>query len=277
MRIKEIVREAILEDIGRGDLFTLVSDRRQVEAKVIAKEDGILAGKIYVKELGLMEHLEIEFLKYDGNTIKKGEIICYVRGSVDRVLMYERVILNMMQHCSGIATNTAEFVKLVKGYDIKLLDTRKTRPGLRVMEKYAVRCGGGTNHRLGLDDCLMLKDTHLAAIDDLALFVTQARKRIPYTSKIEVECESVEATHEAMQAGADLVMCDNMSPTEISEVVTYRNEHYKHVLLEASGNITKENITDYAGTGIDAISSGSLIHKAIWLDFSMRIEDTKTK
>ena len=276
MRIKEIVREAILEDIGRGDLFTLVSDRRQVEAKVIAKEDGILAGKIYVKELGLMEHLEIEFLKYDGNTIKKGDIICYVRGSVDRVLMYERVILNMLQHCSGIASNTAAFVALVKDYDIKLLDTRKTRPGLRVMEKYAVRCGGGTNHRLGLDDCLMLKDTHLAAIDDLALFVKQARKRIPYTSKIEVECESVEATHEAMQAGADLVMCDNMSPKEIREVVHYRDAHYTHVLLEASGNITQENILEYASTGIDAISSGSLIHKAVWLDFSMRIEDTKT-
>ncbi len=275
MRIKEIVREAILEDIGRGDLFTLVSDRRQVEAKVIAKEDGILAGKIYVKELGLMEHLEIEFLKYDGNTIKKGDIICYVRGSVDRVLMYERVILNMLQHCSGIASNTAAFVALVKDYDIKLLDTRKTRPGLRVMEKYAVRCGGGTNHRLGLDDCLMLKDTHLAAIDDLALFVKQARKRIPYTSKIEVECESVEATHEAMQAGADLVMCDNMSPKEIREVVHYRDAHYTHVLLEASGNITQENILEYASTGIDAISSGSLIHKAVWLDFSMRIEDTK--
>ena len=274
MRIKEIVREAILEDIGRGDLFTLVSDRRQVEAKVIAKEDGVLAGKMYVKELGIMEHLEIEFLTYDGNAIKKGDVICYVRGSVDRVLMYERVILNMMQHCSGIATNTAEFVKLVKGHDIKLLDTRKTRPGLRVMEKYAVRCGGGTNHRLGLDDCLMLKDTHLAAIDDLALFVTQARKRIPYTSKIEVECESVTAAKEAMEAKADLVMCDNMSPDEICEVVAFRNENFSHVLLEASGNITKENILDYASTGINAISSGSLIHQAIWLDFSMRIEET---
>ncbi len=274
MRIKEIVREAILEDIGRGDLFTLVSDRRQVEAKVIAKEDGVFAGKMYVKELGLMEHLEIEFLRYDGNTIQKGDTICYVRGSVDKVLMYERVILNMMQHCSGIATNTAEFVKLVKGYDVKLLDTRKTRPGLRVMEKYAVRCGGGTNHRLGLDDCLMLKDTHLAAIDDLELFIKQARKRIPYTSRIEVECESVQAAKDAMMAGANLIMCDNMSPEGIKEVVVYKNEHYAHVLVEASGNITKENITDYAGTGIDAISSGSLIHKAIWLDFSMRIEET---
>jgi nicotinate-nucleotide pyrophosphorylase (carboxylating) len=272
VRIKEIVREAILEDIGRGDLFSLVSDHRVVEAKVIAKEDGVLAGKMYVKELGIMEHIEIEFLKYDGNTIKKGEVICYVRGEVERVLMYERVILNLLQHCSGIATNTAEFVKLVKDYDIKLLDTRKTRPGLRIMEKYAVRCGGGTNHRLGLDDCLMLKDTHLAAIDDLALFMKQARKRVPYTSKIEVECESIEASYEAMEAGADLVMCDNMQPDEIKKVVDFRNENFKHVLLEASGNITKENITEYASTGIDAISSGSLIHKAVWLDFSMRIE-----
>jgi nicotinate-nucleotide pyrophosphorylase (carboxylating) len=272
MRIKEIVREAILEDIGRGDLFSLVSDRRMVEAKVIAKEDGVLAGKIYVKELGIMEHIEIEFLKYDANRIKKGEVICYVRGEVDRVLMYERVILNILQHCSGIATNTAEFVELVKDFDVKLLDTRKTRPGLRIMEKYAVRCGGGTNHRLGLDDCLMLKDTHLAAIDDLALFVRQARKRIPYTSKIEVECESVEAAKEAMAAKVDLVMCDNMGVDDIKEVVKFRDENYPHVLLEASGNITKENIREFAATGIDAISSGSLIHKAVWLDFSMRIE-----
>ncbi len=272
MRIKEIVREAILEDIGRGDLFSLVSDHRMVEAKVIAKEDGVLAGKAYVKELGIMEHIEIEFLKYDGNKIKKGDIICYVRGEVDRVLMYERVILNIMQHCSGIATNTAHFMELVEGIDIKLLDTRKTRPGLRIMEKYAVRCGGGTNHRLGLDDCLMLKDTHLAAIDNLKEFIKNARKRIPYTSKIEVECESIDAAKEAMDAGADLVMCDNMKPEEIREVVAYRDEHFRHILLEASGNITKENIVEYAKAGINAISSGSLIHKAVWLDFSMRIE-----
>jgi len=274
MRIKELVREAILEDVGRGDLFTLVSDRRMVEAKVISKEDGVFSGKMYIKELAIMEHLDIEFIKYDGNLIKRGETLCYVRGQVDKVLMYERVILNILQHCSGIATNTAAFVDLVKGLDVKLLDTRKTRPGLRVMEKYAVRCGGGTNHRLGLDDCLMLKDTHLAAIDDLALFIKQARKRIPYTSKIEVECESVRAAEEAMAAGTDLVMCDNMSPAEIQEVVTYRNDNFTHVLLEASGNLTKENIREYAQTGIDAISSGSLIHKAVWLDFSMRIEET---
>ncbi len=273
MRVKEVVREAILEDIGRGDLFSLVSDRRMVEAKVIAKEAGVFSGKLYIKELGEMEHLHIEFLVYDGNRIEKGDVICYVRGEVNRVLMYERVILNIMQHCSGISTNTAQFVELVKGYDVKLLDTRKTRPGLRVMEKYAVRCGGGTNHRLGLDDCLMLKDTHLATIDDLHLFIRQARKRIPYTAKIEIECESVEAAQDAMSSGADLIMCDNMQIEDIKKVVAYRNTHYPHVLLEASGNVTKENIVDYASTGVDAISSGSLIHKAVWLDFSMRIEE----
>ncbi|MCH9814329.1 MAG: carboxylating nicotinate-nucleotide diphosphorylase [Epsilonproteobacteria bacterium] len=272
MRVKEVVREAILEDIGRGDLFSLVSDRRLVEAKVIAKEDGIFSGKLYIKELGEMEHLEIEFLKYDGNPIHKGDIICYVRGTANTVLMYERVILNIMQHCSGISTNTASFVELVKDYNVKLLDTRKTRPGLRVMEKYAVRCGGGTNHRLGLDDCLMLKDTHLAAIDDLHKFIKISRKRIPYTSKIEIECESVEATYTAMSAGADLIMCDNMETPDIMKVVEYRNKNYPHVLIEASGNVDKTNIVAFAQTGVDAISSGSLIHKAVWLDFSMRIE-----
>lgn len=273
MRVKETVREAILEDIGRGDLFSLVSDRRMVEAKVIAKEDGVFAGKLYIQELAEMEHIDIEFLLYDGDIIKKGDTIIYVTSTANKVLMYERVILNIMQHCSGIATNTASFCALVKGYDVKLLDTRKTRPGLRVMEKYAVRCGGGTNHRLGLDDCLMLKDTHLAAIDDLHQFITIARKKIPYTSKIEIECEDIEATHEAMSAGADLIMCDNMDVEDIKKVVAYRNENFPHVLVEASGNVDKDNIVEFAKTGVNAISSGSLIHKAVWIDFSMRIEN----
>ncbi len=219
MRVREVVREAILEDTGRGDLFSLVSDRRMVEAKVIAKENGVFAGKLYIQELAEMENIDIEFLLYDGDKFEKGQTLIYVRSTVNKVLVYERVILNIMQHCSGIATNTASFCDLVKDYDIKLLDTRKTRPGLRVMEKYAVRCGGGTNHRLGLDDCLMLKDTHLATIDDLPKFITIARKKIPYTSKIEIECESIEATHEAMSAGADLIMCDNMDVEDIKSVI----------------------------------------------------------
>ncbi len=273
MRIKELIREAILEDIGRGDLFSIVSDKRKVQAKVIAKEEGILAGVIYVKELSFMEHIEIEFLKDDGDHLKPGDIICYVRGEVDRVLMYERVILNFLMHASGIATNTYHYVQIVKPYNVKMLDTRKTRPGLRILEKYAVRCGGGNNHRLGLDDCLMLKDTHLATITDLKAFVQKAKSKIPYTAKIEIECESVEMAERAMDAGADLIMCDNMSLADIRKVVEIRNEKYPHILIEASGNIVKENLEAYAKTGVDALSSGSLIHRAVWLDFSMRIEE----
>jgi nicotinate-nucleotide pyrophosphorylase (carboxylating) len=273
MRVKELVREAILEDVGRGDLFSLVSDRRMVEAKIIAKEDGIFAGKLYIQELAEMENIEVEFVLYDGNKFSKGQTIAYVRGKVNLVLVLERVILNIMQHCSGIATNTASFMELVKDYNVKLLDTRKTRPALRVMEKYAVRCGGGTNHRLGLDDCLMLKDTHLAAIDDLHKFIEIAREKIPYTSKIEIECESVEAAQDAMNAKCDLIMCDNMSLEDIKKVVKFKKENYPHVLVEASGNVEKSNIVEYAKTGVDAISSGSLIHKAVWIDLSMRIEN----
>ncbi len=273
MRVREVVREAILEDTGRGDLFSLVSDRRMVEAKVIAKEDGVFAGKLYIQELAALEGIDIEFLLYDGDKFEVGQTLIYVRSTVNKVLVYERVILNIMQHCSGIATNTAKYCELVKDYDVKLLDTRKTRPGLRVMEKYAVRCGGGTNHRLGLDDCLMLKDTHLATIDDLPKFIKIARKKIPYTSKIEIECETPKATIEAMEAGADLIMCDNMGVDDIKKVVKYRNENHPHVLIEASGNVDKKNIVDFAKTGVDAISSGSLIHKAVWLDLSMKIEN----
>jgi len=272
MRVREVVREAILEDTGRGDLFSLVSDRRMVEAKVIAKDNGIFAGKLYIQELAEMENIDIEFLLYDGDKFEKGQTLIYVRSTVNKVLVYERVILNIMQHCSGIATNTYEYCELVKDYGVKLLDTRKTRPGLRVMEKYAVRCGGGTNHRLGLDDCLMLKDTHLATIDDLPKFIKIAREKIPYTSKIEIECETLEDTKNAMKAGADLIMCDNMGVENIKKVVKYRDENHPHVLVEASGNVDKSNIKSFAKTGVDAISSGSLIHKAVWLDLSMRIE-----
>ncbi|NPA81598.1 MAG: carboxylating nicotinate-nucleotide diphosphorylase [Epsilonproteobacteria bacterium] len=276
MRIKELIREAVLEDIGRGDLFSIVSDRREVEAKIIAKEEGILAGVVYVKELGFMEHMDIEFFKEDGDKIKPGDLIAYVRGEVNRVLMYERVILNFLMHASGIATNTYHYVQIVKPYGVKMLDTRKTRPGLRILEKYAVRCGGGNNHRFGLDDCLMLKDTHLATIDDLKKFVKIAKNKIPYTAKIEIECESIEKAVEAMEAGADLIMCDNMSLADIREVVKIRNERFPNILIEASGNIVKENLELYAKTGVDAVSSGSLIHRAVWLDFSMRIEDKKS-
>jgi nicotinate-nucleotide pyrophosphorylase (carboxylating) len=154
---------------------------------------------------------------------------------------------------------------------VRLLDTRKTRPLLRTFEKYAVRCGGGSNHRFGLDDALMLKDTHLALIGDLGALMQTARQTLPFTCKIEIECESLEGAKRAMEAGADIVMCDNMSLEQMTKVVAMRNAHFPHVLLEASGNITEKTIKDVAKTGVDAISSGSLIHQATWLDFSMKM------
>jgi nicotinate-nucleotide pyrophosphorylase (carboxylating) len=153
-----------------------------------------------------------------------------------------------------------------------LLDTRKTRPQLRNFEKYASRVGGAINHRLGLDDCLMLKDTHLKTIPNLKEFIIKARKRISWVTKIEIECETFKQSVEAMEAGGDIIMCDNMTPAQIYEVSQYRQKNHSHVLLEASGNITEDTIQSYITSGVDAISSGSIIHQAVWLDFSMKFD-----
>lgn len=270
--IKRFVKKALQEDVGRGDLFYILCDDRDARAKIISKEDGVFAGEIYAQALCNIEKVKIQFLKKDGDEISKGDIIAKLSGKAKKILMCERTILNLLQHASGIASNVNGYAKIVKGLPVRLLDTRKTRAGLRIFEKYAVRCGGGCNHRMGLDDCLMLKDTHLKTIDNLPGFIRNARRNLPYTSKIEIESESLEAAKKAMEAGADMVMCDNMSIEDIKETVSYRNQKFPHILLEASGNITKDNVLDYAKTGVDAISSGSLIHQAVWLDFSMRIE-----
>ena len=269
--IKKFVKKALEEDVGRGDLFSLVGKESFASANIICKDEGVFAGRSYVKTLCKMQKLDVKFYVKDGDAIHKGNIVALIEGKSKAILMVERTLLNMMQHASGIATNVATYQKIVQAFPIKLLDTRKTRPHLRIFEKYAIRCGGGSNHRMGLDDCLMIKDTHLKTIDDLEVFISEARQKLPFTCKIEVECEDVEFAKFAMQCGADIVMCDNMSPSEILLVVNYKSQNFPHVLLEASGNITKENIVTYAKTGVDAISSGSLIHQATWLDFSMKI------
>lgn len=269
--IKKFVKKALEEDVGRGDLFSLVGKESFASANIICKDEGIFAGRSYVKTLCKMQKLDVKFYVKDGDAIHKGDIVALIEGKSKAILMVERTLLNMMQHASGIATNVATYQKIVQAFPIKLLDTRKTRPHLRIFEKYAIRCGGGSNHRMGLDDCLMIKDTHLKTIDDLKVFISEARQKLPFTCKIEVECEDIEFAKFAMQCGADIVMCDNMTPTDIACVVAFKTEHFPHVLLEASGNITKENIVTYAKTGVDAISSGSLIHQATWLDFSMKI------
>ncbi|MBV5278112.1 MAG: carboxylating nicotinate-nucleotide diphosphorylase [Campylobacteraceae bacterium] len=269
--IKKFVKKALEEDIGRGDLFSLVGKDSFASANIICKDEGVFAGKSYVKALCKMNKLDIKFYFQDGDSLKKGDIVAIIEGKSKNILMCERVILNLMQHASGIATNVASYKSVLQGSLVKLLDTRKTRPHLRIFEKYAIRCGGGNNHRMGLDDCLMIKDTHLKTIDDLKIFIQEAREKLPFTCKIEVECEDVDFAQFAMKCGADIVMCDNMSVEDIATVVQIKKNDFPHVLLEASGNITKENIIAYAQTGVDAISSGSLIHQAVWLDFSMKI------
>lgn len=274
--LKEKFLEALVaEDVGRGDLFARISTHKQISAYVIAKSDGVLSGKEYVEVLVQMYGLTCDWAYNDGDRFVKGEKLLWIFGDNKILLSLERSILDLLLHASSIATLTERYVRALEGTGVKMLDTRKTRPLLREFEKYAVRCGGGVNHRMGLDDCLMLKDTHLQTISDLKSFMEEVRRTIPFTAKVEIECETLEMVKQAMAVGADIVMCDNMSHDEIRRVVAYRNEHYAHILLEASGNVTLDNIVALAQTGVDAISSGSMIHQANWIDLSMKVVDKK--
>jgi len=272
INIKKFVKDAIDEDIGRGDLFFNLAPKEVFTARVISKDDGILAGELYGKTLAKMQKFECEFLKHDGDFFKKGDVVGKLQGKASTLLLSERIFLNMLQHASGIATMTNKFVKKIEDLNLDLLDTRKTRPQLRNFEKYASKIGGAINHRLGLDDSLMLKDTHLKTIKNLKNFIINARKSIPWTAKIEVECETFEQAKEAMDAKADIVMCDNMGVAQIKEVVEFRNKQYPNILLEASGNISLDTIRSYALTGVNALSIGSIIHQATWLDFSLKFD-----
>jgi len=269
---EDFIKSMVAEDVGRGDLFARISESKEVRAYIIAKSDGVFGGREYIEVLGKMYDLALTWDIRDGEAFTKGKKLLFVSGDSKRILSLERSILDIALHASSIATLTNRYVKAIEGTGVKLLDTRKTRPLLREFEKYAVRCGGGLNHRMGLDDCLMLKDTHLKTIDDLDTFMDEVRRKIPFTSKVEIECETFDMVKRAMQAGADIVMCDNMSLEETRVVVQYRNDNYPHILLEASGNVTLETIEGIAKTGVDAISSGAIIHQANWIDLSMKIE-----
>ncbi len=272
--LKETFLKALVaEDVGRGDLFSRISTSKLIRAYIIAKSDGVFAGQEYVETLAKMYDLVLDWRVNDGKRFTKGEKLLFISGDSKIILSLERSMLDMVLHASSIATLTSHYVEAIEDTSVKLLDTRKTRPLLREFEKYAVRCGGGLNHRMGLDDCLMLKDTHLETIDDLDAFMKEVRQKIPFTSKVEIECESLEMVKKAMRAGADIVMCDNMGIDKIKEVVVYRDENYPHILLEASGNVTLDTIKAIATTGVDAISSGSIIHQANWIDLSMRVEN----
>ena len=270
--IEDFVKESLAQDVGRGDLYALVEPSIDAKADIIAKCDGVLAGMKYVDVLANLEGFEAVWGKTDSEHFKEGDVLLILKGDSHTLLKVERTVLNILLHASSIATLTRKYADIIEPYNVKLLDTRKTRPLLRVFEKYATRVGGAVNHRMGLDDSLMIKDTHLKTIKDLKAYIAEARKQIPFTAKIEVEAETFEIAKEAMDAGADIVMCDNMIPNQIFEIVRFRDENYPHVLLEASGNISLDTIESYAKSGVDAISSGSLIHQANWIDLSMKMD-----
>lgn len=270
-RISDFVHAVMSEDIGRGDLFARCQAPKIRTAIVKTKADGVFAGEYYAGALALEAKLALRMEVKDGDVITAGQTLLSVEGSDISILQAERTLLNLMQHASGIATHTRAYADRLKGSGVMLLDTRKTRPLLRRLEKYATRIGGAVNHRMGLDDCLMIKDTHLATIEDLKTFVRHARTQIPFTAIIEVECETIETAQAALEAGADIIMCDNMALEAVKTVVSLRNQLAPRTKIEASGNITLENIDRYKNSGVDAVSTGSLIHQAVWLDFSMKM------
>jgi len=272
VNINQFVQAVLDEDVGRGDLYARVSDTVEASSKIFAKSNGVLAGAIYIDALAKMEGIYVKWFIKEGDRFEKGDMIAHFSADSHTLLRCERTILNMLLHASSIATLTRRYVDLIEPYGCKLLDTRKTRPMLRDFEKYATRIGGAVNHRLGLDDCLMLKDTHLRTIKDLDAFMKTAREKIPFTAKIEIEAETFEMAKTAMAVGADIVMCDNMTPVQLREVVVYKNTNYPHILLEASGNIALHTVEAYASTRVDAISTGSLIHQANWIDLSMKMD-----
>ncbi len=268
----KFIEAMVAEDIGRGDLFSRISTAKEVRAYIVAKSDGVFAGREYIDVLAKMYDLKVDWQVNDASSFVVGEQLLFISGNSKSILSLERSILDIALHASSIATLTNKFVQKIEPYNVRLLDTRKTRPLLREFEKYAVCCGGGTNHRMGLDDCLMLKDTHLKTIDNLNEFMLEVRQKIPFTSKVEIECEDMQGVKSAMEAGADIIMCDNMTLEDIVDVVKFRDKYYKHILLEASGNVTLDTIEAIAKTGVDAISSGALIHQANWIDLSMKME-----
>ncbi|MEO1942413.1 MAG: carboxylating nicotinate-nucleotide diphosphorylase [Campylobacterales bacterium] len=268
-QILEFLKEVLREDIGRGDWSRLIVDRR-ARGVVIAKSEGVIGGMEYIHLFEKVAEVSITPFKLDGEEYRSGEVILEIEGEGRDLLTIERSLLNILQHGSGIATQTRRFVEATGGR-ILILDTRKTRPLLRQFEKYAVRCGGGKNHRLGLDECLMLKDTHLALFPTIGEAVRRAREVIPFTMKIEVECETLKMAEEALKAGVEIVMCDNMEEEQIREVVDLRNRLAPQTLVEVSGNITIDRLKGLVELGVDAVSSGSLIHQATFKDFSLKI------
>ena len=271
MQADKLIRMALQEDITSEDVSTNAVMRSAVKGTVdlIAKEDGIIAGlDVYARVFQILdEKTEISFNFKDGDAVKKGDLLGTVTGDIRVLLSGERVALNYLQRMSGIATYTKQVSKLLEGSKVTLLDTRKTTPNCRVFEKYAVRIGGGCNHRYNLSDGVLLKDNHIGAAGSVAKAVAMAKEYAPFVRKIEIEVETMEQVKEAVEAGADIIMLDNMTPEMMKvavELIAGRAQ------TECSGNITKENIAKILETGVDFVSSGALTHSAPILDISMK-------
>ena len=264
------------EDLGRGDITTQSCVMRQQRARgrFLAKEPMVVAGLEAAEAVftTLDSQKQLEAFVSDGDEVQAGKVIARTQGFADVLLGGERVALNLLQRLSGIATRTREFVRAVEGTKAQIVDTRKTAPGLRMLEKYAVQAGGGRNHRFGLDDGVLIKDNHVALAGGVATAVERARKAVGHLHKVEVEVSKESDLREAIRAGADILLLDNQTPDETRRMVEVARELAPNVLLESSGGITLENVRAYAEAGVDLISIGALTHSARAVDISFKMQ-----
>jgi nicotinate-nucleotide pyrophosphorylase (carboxylating) len=270
--IDDIIKTALKEDINYIDTTTdlMIPEDSKSTARFIAKAEGVLCGiDIALRVFALLDdRLQYSVFKKDGDRIKPGDLIAELQGSTRVLLKGERTALNLVQHMSGIATQTDRCVQIVKGTNASITDTRKTMPGMRALQKYAVTVGGGKNHRFNLSDGAMLKDNHIDAAGGITAAVTAIRSKLGHMVRLEVETRNLEEVQEAIDAGADIIMLDNMSNQQMNEAVELAAGR---VLLEASGGITEQNLRAVAETGVDIISLGALTHSVKALDISMKI------
>jgi nicotinate-nucleotide pyrophosphorylase (carboxylating) len=275
--IDPLLHSWLLEDLGRGDRTTqgLFAnwEVNEGEAKWIVKETGIIAGlPIAARVFTLLDQqVKFEAKVNEGQKCETGTVIATIKGPLNSLLMGERVALNLSMSLCGIATLTNKYVKAIADLPTKLVDTRKTTPGLRILEKYATHIGGAINHRMGLDDGVMIKDNHIQAAGGIGQAIKRIKKHIPYPLTIEVETSNQEEVFEALEYGADIIMLDNMNIPEMTRAVELIRGRSKRIKIEASGNVTLENIRQVAQTGVDYISSSAPITRAPWLDLSMKI------
>ena len=273
-KIKKVIQEALKEDIGAGDITTraIVKKNLRGHAEAIAKEEFIVAGIDVFKKTFLLLDKDLKFRAFakDGKRVCKGEILARLEGSLASILQAERVALNLFQRMCGIATQTNKYVKAVHGTNAKILDTRKTVPGLRLLDKMAVKIGGGFNHRMGLYDAVLIKDNHIAAAGSITKAVKDQIKALNKNIKIEVETKNLDEVKEALESGADIIMLDNMGIAEMKMAVKIVSGR---ALLEASGNVNMKRVAKIAGVGVDLISVGEITHSARAADISLKIRN----